>query len=438
MIELVLPRPHEKQQYLLDNRKRFNVLKCGRRFGKTELCQELILECFEKGQYVGYFSPTYKDLYEVWKTTLHNFHNVITSKSETVKQVVLINGTKVDFWSMEDPNSGRGRKYHRVIIDECEKAGKFQEAWEQAISPTLTDYRGDAYFLSTPQFGETYFKKLCTFENTHSDLWKTFVFTTYDNPHIPIEEIELQKAMLPPNVFDCEYMALDVDGKTLNPFAHQYSPEHHEDETVDVDPLRPVYISVDFNLNPFAVTFWQFYQDQTGHHWIGFDEAEIQQGSVPEMIDLIRRKMWQVLGTCIITGDAMGKAGQIALRDNANHYQSIQRGLGLGNHQIQVPANPDHKDSRVDVNDLLFWSKQPKSGFRFKINPKRMPNTARDFRNVQCDATGSIVKGNRKDLNQRADYFDCGRYFINLTAKPVLLRFKKQQTLPWHELQRMR
>ncbi len=147
-IVLELPRPHLNQQFLLDNRKRFNVLKCGRRFGKTELCQELIAEAFENGWYVGYFSPTYKDLYEVWKTTLNNFHNVIVSKSETVKQVVFLNGAKVDFWSMEEPNSGRGRKYHRVLIDECEKAGKFQEAWEQAIAPTLTDFGGDAYFLS--------------------------------------------------------------------------------------------------------------------------------------------------------------------------------------------------------------------------------------------------------------------------------------------------
>ncbi len=162
----------------MDNRKRFNVLKCGRRFGKTELCQELILESFEKGQYVGYFSPTYKDLYEVWKTTLNNFYNVIKSKSETIKQIVFVNGAKVDFWSMDEPNSGRGRKYHRVLIDECEKASKFQEAWEQAISPTLTDYGGDAYFLSTPQFGETYFKRLCKQENQMPEQWKTFVYST--------------------------------------------------------------------------------------------------------------------------------------------------------------------------------------------------------------------------------------------------------------------
>lgn len=425
IVELSLPTPHEKQQFLLDNRVRFNVLKCGRRFGKTELCQELILECFEKCESVGYFSPTYKDLYEVWKTTLHNFHEVIESKSETVKQVVFINGAKVDFWSMEEPNSGRGRKYHRAIMDECEKAAKFQEAWEQAISPTLTDYGGDAYFLSTPKFGDTYFKILCKKQEENPDLWKTFIYSTYDNPHIPVKEIEVMRDMLPPPVFDCEYMAMDVDGKALNPFAHQYDATFHESERAVWQPLKQLYISIDFNLNPFAVTFWHYYQDQKGHHWHGIDEGEIAQGSIPAMIDFIKGKYWQVLHTCVLTGDAMGKQGQLSLRDNASHYQMLQKGLGLGRHQIQVPANPTHENSRSDVNKILFESKQPGSKIEFLINPKTMPNTCRDNRNVQCDATGAIMKGNRKDLNQRGDYLDTERYFLNLTAKPVILRLNR-------------
>lgn len=438
VINLELPRPHPKQQFLLDNRKRFNVLKCGRRWGKTELCQELILEAFERGFYVGYFSPTYKDLTEVWKTTLDNFHNVIASKNEQVKQIIFINGAKVDFWSIDNPDSGRGRKYHRIMIDECEKALKFQEAWEQSIAPTLTDFGGDAYFLSTPQFGPTFFKELCKYAESKPDRWATFIYSTYDNPHIPKDEIETMRSILPPLVFACEYMAEDVDQGGLNPFAHQYDPEFHEDINLDYNLQQPIYVSIDFNLNPFAVTFWQHYQDSEGYHFHGIEEAEIAQGSVPEMIDLIKRKLWQCLHTVVITGDAMGKQGNISLRDNASHYLSIQRGLGLSKHQIQVPANPTHINSRDDVNYLLWISKQEGSGFDFRINPKTMPNTSRDFKNVQCDANGSIIKGSRKDLNQRADYLDTGRYFVNLTAKPIIVRHKKPLEIPKHELRNLR
>lgn len=424
IIEIELPTPHEKQQYLLDNRKRFNVLKCGRRFGKTEICQELILETFEAGHFAGYFSPTYKDLYEVWKTTLNNFHNVIDTKSETVKQVVFINGAKVDFWSMEEPNSGRGRKYHRAIMDECEKAQKFQEAWEQSISPTLTDFGGDAYFLSTPKFGDTYFKELCKREQ-ESDTWKTFIYSTYDNPHIPVAEIEVMRDMLPQPIFDCEYLALDVDGKALNPFAHQYDPAIHQDDTIVHLPHKQIYIMIDFNLNPFAVTFWHHWQDGTGYHWHGFDEGEIAQGSLQAMAQFILERYGRYIHSSLLSGDAMGKARNISEKDNASHYLQLQRLLGLSSHQIKVPANPTHENSRTDVNELLWLSKQPGTRYHFKMNPKTMPNTCRDFRNVQCDATGAIMKGNRKDLNQRGDFLDTGRYYIHLTAKQLLLRLRK-------------
>lgn len=226
----------------------------------------------------------------------------------------------------------------------------------------------------------------------------------------------------------------EVESGVSNPFAHQYDIAIHESEDIQFNPHKEVYISIDFNLNPFAVTFWQYWQDKDGFHWHGIDEAEIAQGSIPAMVDLIKRKYWQCLHTCIITGDAMGKQGNLALRDNASHYQSIQRGLGLGNHQIKVPPNPTHINSRDDVNYVLWQSKQKGSPFHFGINPKLMPNTCRDFRNVQCDATGSIIKGNRKDLNQRADYIDTARYFLNLTAKSVILRHNKPLEIPKAEL----
>ena len=39
-----LSRPHKAQKEILDGRKRFNVIKCGRRFGKTHLVNKLTEE----------------------------------------------------------------------------------------------------------------------------------------------------------------------------------------------------------------------------------------------------------------------------------------------------------------------------------------------------------------------------------------------------------
>lgn len=216
----------------------------------------------------------------------------------------------------------------------------------------------------------------------------------------------------------------DVQDGVQNPFAHQWEDAVHTGMEAVLNYHKQLYISIDFNLNPFAVTFWHYWQDQAGYHLHGIDEAEIAQGSIPAMIDLIRSRYRQQLYSCIVTGDAMGNQGNIARIDNASHYVEIAKGLGIGEHQIKVPANPTHENSRADVNKILWECKRPAPRFYVKLHPDRMKSTIRDFKIVQCDATGAIVKGKRTDLSQRADYLDTARYVMNLVFKQTLLRLR--------------
>jgi hypothetical protein len=43
MPTLTLPKPHPAQQQVIDRSKRFNVLCCGRRWGKTELGMDRLI-----------------------------------------------------------------------------------------------------------------------------------------------------------------------------------------------------------------------------------------------------------------------------------------------------------------------------------------------------------------------------------------------------------
>lgn len=421
-IQIRLKRPHKAQRAILQNRKRFNVLKCGRRFGKTELFQELASESIEKQHTFAYFSPTYKDLYEVWHEIQRVFYPIIKSKSETVKQLIFLNGSKVDFWSMEDPDSGRGRKYHRVVVDECEKAGKFKQAWEESIRPTLTDYIGDAYLISTPKFGDTYFKEICRNEQRLND-WKTFIFTTYDNPHISRDEIEEARKLLGQSVFECEYLAMDLDGRAVNPFAFHYDEAKNNCDPFPITTNRQLIISIDFNLNPFCVVFSHVWRDDKVR-WHVIDEAEIPHGSIQAMIDLIKLRYAAQLPNCRVTGDHMGTRGEIGERDNASLYMQLKRGLNIRDAQVITPPNPTHENSRADVNYFLYHANKPDGDFEFKIY-NTCKGTQRDFRMVQCDATGQILKRNRQDLNQRADYIDCARYTCNTFLKHFIMEHQK-------------
>lgn len=424
-MEILIPlkTPHKAQKEILLNRKRFNVLKCGRRFGKTEIFQELASECIERGQVFAYFSPTYKDLYEVWHEIQRVFYHIIESKSETVKQLIFIGGAKVDFWSMEDPDSGRGRKYHRVVVDECEKAGKFKQAWEESIRATLTDFKGDAYLISTPKFGDTYFKKICKNELEFED-WKTFTFTSYDNPYIDKEELDEARRLLGDAVFDCEYMAVDLDGRAVDPFAFQFDEKLHTCERKPFDEHKIIHIGLDINLTPACQIFSHIWFDGR-LHWHIIDESEIVHGSTPAMIDDVKLKYQRQLHACKITGDHMGVNGGMETRDNKSFYDQYSAGLNVTGRQLYIKANPTHKNSRDDVNYLLYHSKNDKSFFDFKIY-KNCKGTIRDFNKVQWDALKSeIKKRNRADKDQRADFLDSARYTLHAFIKQFILDHQK-------------
>ena len=62
----------------------------------------------------------------------------------------LLGGGVIEMWSLDSPDSGRGRAYGAVVIDEAAMIPNLEQAW-QAIRPMLTDLQGEAYFLSTPK-----------------------------------------------------------------------------------------------------------------------------------------------------------------------------------------------------------------------------------------------------------------------------------------------
>jgi len=199
----------------------------------------------------------------------------------------------------------------------------------------------------------------------------------------------------------------DAEREVINAFATQYDRKKHESLDAVFDPRKQLLIKIDFNLNPFAVNFSHMWRDAQGEHFHTFNESSIEKGSIPAMVDLIKLKYVHQLSNCIVTGDAMGKRGNLSERDNASNYEQLRRGLGLRNNQLWLPANPTHDNSRADVNYIFCHFPD------YKINPLNCPQTCSDLRTVQCDAFGEIIKRNRNDLTQRADFLDCERYGIN-------------------------
>lgn len=195
---------HEAQKQIIQERKRFNVACCGRRFGKSRMGGSLLIETtWKESAPAAWLSPTYPMLQQVWREFTELNYKIIEKVNETEKRIKIKNGGAIDFWSADNFDSIRGNKYARVIIDEAAICRNLEDAWQQAIRPTLTDFQGDAYFFSTPK-GANFFKEL--FDRNEGE-WKSWQLPTSSNPFIVASEIESARNELPPNVFAQEYEA---------------------------------------------------------------------------------------------------------------------------------------------------------------------------------------------------------------------------------------
>lgn len=216
--DIDLKEPHAGQLKILKAARRFNVLQCGRRFGKTTMGIFIAEMTALLGKRCGWFSPTSKIMSEQWDTIERELMPVI-SKCDRRNQIIHFKtGGLIEFWSLEKPDAGRSRKYHTVVIDEASVVRGLKDRWEMAIRQTLTDYKGRAWILGTPK-GQNYFHQLFLKGQRGDDGWKSWRLGTIDNPTIPDLEAELLEAKkdLPEAVYNQEYLGIPADDGG-NPF----------------------------------------------------------------------------------------------------------------------------------------------------------------------------------------------------------------------------
>ena len=118
-IDIYIPKPHKAQQNIIDNATRFNVVACGRRWGKTELAKNRIVTPENLRNRIGWFAPAYKTLLEAWIEMVNTLRPITARKNEQTRRLELITGGIIEFWSLDKPDVARGRKYHMIVVDEA-------------------------------------------------------------------------------------------------------------------------------------------------------------------------------------------------------------------------------------------------------------------------------------------------------------------------------
>jgi hypothetical protein len=112
-------------------------------------------------------------------------------------------------WSLDNPDAPRGRKYHLAIINEAAMVKGLSDVWSMVIRPTLADYKGGAWFASTPK-GLNDFYRLWQRAGDEQG-WQRWHYPTAANPHIDPGEIDAMRAELPERVYRQEILAEFVE-----------------------------------------------------------------------------------------------------------------------------------------------------------------------------------------------------------------------------------
>lgn len=258
---------HTTQKEIAKDNHRFRVLCCGRRWGKTTLAVEEIKGvALSKNARIAYIAPTIQQARDIaWQMLLKELKPAIKKSKESPSLEIDLYNTKggtsqIVLRGWEAIETLRGQFFDFIVIDEVASMRNFDVLWQEVVRPTLTDRKGQVMFISTPK-GFDHFYDLY---NTTDEDYKSFHYTSYDNPFIPKEEIDKAAKEIPEDRFAQEYLAdfRKTEGLVYKEFDRT---RHITDEAPK--GVSDTILGIDFGYtNPSSII--PIKVDGDNHYWI--------------------------------------------------------------------------------------------------------------------------------------------------------------------------
>ena len=196
------------QQEVWEDDTRFKIVAAGRRTGKSRLAAWLlIVNALQTDRgHVFYVAPTQGQARDImWQTLLELGHPVIAGSHINNLQIKLINGATISLKGGDRPETMRGVSLKYLVLDEY--ADIKPDVWEQILRPALADQKGSALFIGTPM-GRNHFYELYKYgELSGDETYRSYHFTSYDNPLLDPSEIDVAKKSMSSYAFRQEFMA---------------------------------------------------------------------------------------------------------------------------------------------------------------------------------------------------------------------------------------
>jgi hypothetical protein len=204
---------HSSQKEVVVDTHPYRVVCCGRQWGKTTLTVlEMVALARSRPTRIAYFATTYDQARNIAWTYLKELSKPLWVKqpneSRLEIQIASQDGgvSEISLRGFENIETVRGQQFDLVVIDEVASLNNWKYNWEAILEPTLAFRHGTALFVSTPK-GFNHFYDMYNEGMKDSSLWKSWKFTSYDNPYLDSKRVDKARQDNSPEYFAQEYMA---------------------------------------------------------------------------------------------------------------------------------------------------------------------------------------------------------------------------------------
>ena len=304
------PRPLQAQLHIAV--KRFNVVVCHRRFGKTVFSiNEMLdrsLNCQLKNPQFAYIAPTYGQAKKIAWDMLKDYSKLIPGVTTNEAELRLEiprpdrgDKIKIILLGAENPDGIRGIYLDGVILDEFADMNPI--VWSSVVRPALSDRLGWAIFIGTVR-GRNHFYDIYHTGKERDD-WYTAIFRASETNIIPESELDAAKGIMSEEEYAQEYEC-DWGAALVGAYYGKQITQAEADKRIRQVPYDPA-ISVDtwWDLGIGDSTAIWFTQKVAGEYRI-IDSLEMSGVGLDWYVRELRKKNY-IYGSVNLPHDAAAR-----------------------------------------------------------------------------------------------------------------------------------
>ena len=275
-MKIVIPyKPREAFIPFHKRKERFAALVCHRRAGKTvavlnDIVKEVLMEELPNPRGI-FVAPTFAQAKDIAWQYLKQYTYTVPAMEyhEAELRATFPTGATIRLYGAENPDRLRGIYADIAGIDE--PAAMDLAVWTDVIRPALSDRKGKAVFIGTPNGEDDFFD---IYEHARDDKdWYSMILKASESGILSEEELTSARKLLTPEAYQLEYEVSFSAAYKGAFYAGEIEKAQEEGriKLVPRDPLLPVYSAFDLGMDD-STAIWTFQVYNLEWRWLDYYE----------------------------------------------------------------------------------------------------------------------------------------------------------------------